>query len=253
MAGSDMFARLFGVAKPILAMLHLRGDGPADVLDRALRETEILVDNGVDGIVVENYFGSRSDVEAVLARFAAEPPRVPYGVNVLDDGAASFALADRYAATFVQMDSIAGHLPPEQDVQFAASTEELRQSSAAVLLGGVRFKYQPVLSGNPLDVDLQLAMGRCDAVVVTGDLTGQETSPSKIRAFREVLGADFPLVVGAGVTAANCNEQLVLADAAIVGSSLKDTGEAAGAVSGQAVADFMAAVAQVRASGGGSS
>lgn len=237
----------FGVSKPILAMLHLKGDDPRDVLARAMRETEILLTNGVDALVVENYFGSRADVEAVLATLAAETLPVPFGINVLDDGRASFALADTYGAAFVQMDSIAGHLPADQDPGFAQSVADLRASSSALLLGGVRFKYQPVLSGNPLDVDLQLASRRCDAVVVTGDKTGHETSPLKIAQFRYVLGPQFPLVVGAGVTADNCHEQLLHADAAIVGSSLKDTGEASGDISPTAVAQFMDAVRQVRA------
>lgn len=239
--------KLLGTTKPILAMLHLQGDGPDDILQRALRETEILVANGVDGLVVEDYFGSRADVEAVLAAFAMDPPGVPYGVNVLDDGEASFALADKYEAAFVQMDSVAGHLPPEQDATFTAAVQALRSRSSAVLLGGVRFKYQPLLSGNPLDVDLQLARQRCDAVVVTGDRTGEQTSLAKIREFRALLG-DFPLVVGAGVTAQNCREQLEWTDAAIVGSSLKDTGNADGEVSAQAVAQFMSVVREVRGS-----
>lgn len=237
---------LLGVTKPILAMLHLQGDGREDILQRALRETEILVANGVDGLVVEDYFGSRADVEAVLVAFAKNPPGVPYGVNVLDDGAASFALADKYGAAFVQMDSVAGHLPPEQDAAFAAQTEAIRNKSQAILLGGVRFKYQPVLSGNPLDVDLRIATQRCDAIVVTGDRTGEQTSTAKIAEFRKVLG-DFPVVVGAGVTAQNCSEQLALTDAAIVGSWLKDSGQADGEVSARRVAEFMAAVRQVRA------
>ncbi len=238
---------LLGMTKPILAMLHLQGDGREDILERALRETEILVANGVDGLVVEDYFGSRADVETVLAVFAQDPPGIPYGVNVLDDGVASFALADKYGAAFVQMDSIAGHLPPEQDAEFAADIEAIRRESRAILLGGVRFKYQPILSGNSLEIDLKIATDRCDAVVVTGDRTGEQTSLAKIAEFREVLG-DFPLVVGAGVTARNCREQLALTDAAIVGSWLKDTGQADGEVSASRVAEFMATVRQARAS-----
>lgn len=238
---------LFGISKPILAMLHLKGEDPRDVLNRAMQETDILVSNGVDALVVENYFGSRADVETVLATLAAESLPVPYGINVLDDGPASFALADTYGAAFVQMDSVAGHLPADQDPGFAQSLADLRAKSSAVLLGGVRFKYQPVLSENPLDVDLHLASQRCDAVVVTGDKTGEQTSPLKIAQFRYVLGPQFPLVVGAGVTAENCHEQLLHTDAAIVGSSLKDTGEASGEISATAVAEFMDAVRQVRA------
>ena len=120
---------------------------------------------------MENYFGSRADVETVLATLAAESLPVPFGINVLDDGPASFALADTYGAAFVQMDSVAGHLPADQDPGFAHPSRtfgrRVRRCSRRV-----RFKYQPVLSENPLDVDLHPASQRCDAVVVTGDKTG---------------------------------------------------------------------------------
>jgi predicted TIM-barrel enzyme len=50
------------------------------------------------------------------------------------------------------------------------------------------------------------------------------------------------------VTAQNCREQLEWTDAAIVGSSLKDTGNADGEVSAEAVAQFMSVVREVRGS-----
>lgn len=237
---------VFDQPKPVLAMLHLKGEGTADVIERALREIEILTANGVDALVVENYFGTVADVEAVLARLAADPPAIPYGVNVLDDGPTSFELAHKYGAGFVQMDSVAGHLPPQQDEPFAAMIERLRADHDLLLLGGVRFKYQPVRSGNPLAVDLELAQQRCDAVVVTGDYTGQPTSGTKIQQFRDVLGGDFPLIVGAGVTAENCAEQLRVCDAAIVGSSLKAGGDASAEICASAVQRLMAAVRRVR-------
>lgn len=242
-------ARVFNQPKPIMAMLHLKGTGRADIVARALREVEILVDGGIDALVVENYFGGVDDAQEVLARLAADPPPVPYGVNVLDDGPTSFALAGRYGARFVQMDSVAGHLPPADDASFAQMLAELRAGSDALLLGGVRFKYQKVLSSNPVDVDLRIAMDRCDAVVVTGDHTGEQTPVEKITRFREVLGPDFPLVIGAGVTVDNCAQQLALGDAAIVGSSLKAGGRAEEDVSAGAVTRFMDVVRAVRADG----
>jgi hypothetical protein len=245
-AVATRLAEVFSVPKPILGMLHLKGSDRADVVSRALREADILVANGIDGLVVEDYFGSVGDVEAVLERFAAMPPGAPYGVNVLDDGPPSFALADRYGAAFVQMDSVAGHLGPEDDAAFAAELAGLRANGGPLLLGGVRFKYQPVLSGNAVEVDLREAVRRCDAVVVTGPGTGMETSMEKVRAFRAVLGPRFPLVVGAGLTAENCGEALAVADAAIVGSSLKDTLAADGDVSAARIAPLMAAVCAVR-------
>lgn len=236
----------FGQPKPILGMLHLKGDGPADIVGRAVREAEILVANGIDAVVVENYYGTVEDVERVLARLSAADQPIRFGVNVLDDGLASYALADRYGATFVQMDSIAGHLPPADDPQFARQIAAARERSAALLLGGVRFKYQPVLSGNSLETDLLVATERCDAVVVTGDGTGMETSLAKIEQFRSILGPAFPLVVGAGVTADNCEPSLTVADAAIVGSSLKDTRTAEGEIAAARVVELMDVVHRVR-------
>jgi predicted TIM-barrel enzyme len=243
---STRFADAFSVRKPILGMLHLKGEDPDDILDRAVREIHILIANGVDALVVEDYYGTISDVERVLARLASSRPTVPYGVNVLDDGIASFALADAYGAAFVQMDSIAGHLTNEEDGPFAQEIARVRDRSSAALLGGVRFKYQPVQSGNSVAVDLRTAMTRCDAVVVTGSGTGVETSLSKVQEFRDVLGSAFPLVVGAGVNTSNCRQALRISDGAIVGSSLKDTLTAAGEVSAANVAELMDAVRIVR-------
>lgn len=246
------FASVFAVYKPILGMLHLKGHAlRADIVARALRESEIMVANGIDGLIVEDYYGSAQDVEAVLERLATTPPGVPYGANVLDDGPASFALADRYGARFVQMDSVSGHLSAADDQAFAADHARWRERSSVLLLGGVRFKYQPVLSGNPLEVDLRVATGRCDAVVVTGPGTGMETSAHKRPArVPRRPGLGVPLIVGAGMTPENCADTLAIADAAIVGSSLKDTLEADGDISGARVAELIAAVRTIRDASG---
>ena len=65
-----------------------------------------------------------------------------------------------------------------------------------------RFKHCPYLSGRSLKEDLEIAMTRCDAIAVSQDETGQETSMDKIQEFRNIIG-DFPLIVGAGMTADN--------------------------------------------------
>ena len=112
-------------------------------------------------------------------------------------------------------------------------------------MGGVRFKYQPVLSENSVEEDLKIAMTRCDAVCVTQDATGQETSMVKIRQFREGLG-DFPLIIGAGVTPANVEEQFKIADGAIVGSFFKDSYKDDGELSADHVKEMMDAVKRIR-------
>lgn len=236
----------FRTPKPILGMLHLGGSDRAERLAIARQEVETLVTGGVDAVVVENYFGDADDVEAVLAWLAAERPPAVVGVNVLHDYQRAFDLAARYGAGFIQIDSVAGHLPPDDDAAFADELAGLRARSSAWLLGGVRFKYQPVRSGRSLKADLRLGMARCDALVVTGEATGQATDLAKVRAFREIVGDDFPLLIGAGMTAGNCREQLLRADGAIVGSFFKDTYRDDGRVDGRHVAELMAIVESVR-------
>ena len=59
-----------------------------------------------------------------------------------------------------------------------------RSRYSGYIIGGVRFKHQPYLSGRSLEDDLKSAMTRCDAIAVSQDETGQETSMEKILEFR---------------------------------------------------------------------
>ena len=119
-----------------------------------------------------------------------------------------------------------------------------QENSPAVILGGVRLKNQPVLSGNSLEEDLHRAMRRGDGIIVTGRATGVETEIEKISTFREIIG-DFPLIVGAGVRASNCVEQLRIADGAIIGSSLKTDGDVHGDLERSRVAELVRLVRQL--------
>ena len=57
---------VFGVDKPIIGMLHMTGYGRDRILENAKREIEIMYRNGVNAVLVENYFGDRVDVENAL-------------------------------------------------------------------------------------------------------------------------------------------------------------------------------------------
>ena len=216
---------VFGVEKPIIGMLHLSGYGREQVLENARREIEIMYRNGVNAVLVENYFGDRVDVENALKYLQATHPDKVYGVNMLGFPEMAFEMARKYGAKFVQMDSVCGHLEPNYEKSFLKKLDAMRGHGDIFLLGGVRFKYQPYRSGRSLEEDLKLGMERCDAIVVTGEGTGISTDLEKIRTFRSILG-DFPLIVGAGMTAETAQEQLTFSDGAIVGSYFKEYGEA---------------------------
>lgn len=234
------FRQYLKTNKPVIGMLHLAGGGGAATVQRALRETGIYLRNGVDAVLVENYFGSAADCESVLAALQERMPEAVYGVNILGDDARAFRLAARYCARFIQIDSVCGHFPPDRDAELARELAGLREQYGVPVLGGVRFKYQRVCSGRSLEEDLRLGMERCDAVVVTGEGTGQATPLGKIRVFRRILG-DFPLVAGAGVTESTVRETLSLCDGAIVGSWFKERHDVEGKVCAEHVRAFMEA------------
>jgi predicted TIM-barrel enzyme len=115
------------------------------------------------------------------------------------------------------------------------------------VIGGVRFKYKPVCSGNDLETDLRIGMERCHAIAVTGEGTGMDSPTQKIIDFRKIVG-NFPLVVAAGMTADTVFEKLSLGDAAIVGSTFKDTRKDTGDGCAAHVREFMDKVRELRAS-----
>lgn len=240
------FLKIFKNKKPIFGMLHLKGNNDEEVFERAKKEIDIYRENGIDAVIVENYYGNYYQMEKVLDYLnTSKFENLIYGVNCLNVDVMGFELASRYNASFVQFDSVAGHLKERDDYTYEAFINKYRKESKAFILGGVRFKYQPYLSGRSLEEDLKIGMSRCDAIVVTQDATGQETSMEKIKEFRKIIG-DFPLVIGAGVTADNCIEQLSVGDAAIVGSYFKDTYKDSGDVDGTHVKKLLDTLKEIR-------
>jgi predicted TIM-barrel enzyme len=239
--------RVFKTGKPVIGMLHLRGETDEDKFDIACTEADQLAAGGVDAVLVEDYFGSPEVVEKVLAYLQAERPDITYGVNILDDYERTFAAAAAYGAKFVQLDAVAGQLPPDEDPAFAERLAQLRESTQVLILGGVRFKYQPVRSGRTLEEDLALGVQRCDVIVVTGPGTGIETDPGKIQKFRELVGPDYPLFVGAGVTVDNAAAQLEHTDGAIIGSYFKQEHRDSEALEPEYVASLMSTIRSIRA------
>ena len=240
-----MFLDTFPVKKPVFGMLHFKGDSRKDKLERCLREAEIYRENGVDAMIVEDYFGDSDDVRAGL-EMLSQKGGFTLGVNVLDNWELSWEYAKEYGARFIQVDSVAGHLTPKEDIPYGEMIDRYMKEGGMYVIGGVRFKYKPVCSGNDVETDLRIGMKRCHAIAVTGEGTGMDSPTQKIIDFRNIVG-DFPLVVAAGMTVDTVFEKLSLADAAIVGSTFKDTRKDTGDVCAAHVKEFMDKVFELRA------
>ena len=239
------FREVFKTPKPIIGVLHLKGDTEQDIHDRAKREIAAYLEGGLDGILAEDYFGPYPQLEWALDYLQQNRPGVPVGVNCLNFDSLNYRLARQYGCDFLQLDSVVGHVKPRDEASLDAFFGLENPRTDALVLGGVRFKYQPVLSEKSLTEDVQTAKKRCGAICVTGDGTGQQTPLEKLKEFR-LLAGDFPLVICSGLTADNCTEQLQIADGAVVGSFFKDTGKDTGDVDVSKVRALMEKVKALR-------
>ncbi len=244
---SSLFHSLFPHPKPIIGMIHLAGDDP---VDRAVQELQIYAEEGLEGTIIENY-SPHSSAELVqeTLRFAAgyfSHTRLVFGINILpNEFEVAIPMAAKYGAGFVQLDYIAGAYEGDKQINVGAYERMRRQFPGISVLGGVWPKYYHPRPGSLLSIDVAVGKARADAIVVTGERTGQETPLEKVREFRRILGK-YPLIVGAGLNPRNVYEQLSVADGGIVGSTFKPDGDTNAPVERLLVRAFMEEVRRVR-------
>jgi membrane complex biogenesis BtpA family protein len=268
----DSLHELFGVKNPIIGMVHLwplpgapgySGYGMETILDQARRDTEALLEGGVDGLIVENmwdlpfYAGSDVHIEAVTAQAVAarevvEMADVPVGVNVIHNGwQAELAIAVAAGLDFVRVCILTGaRLWDTGDLDHGCAANLLRRrkelgAEHLKLFADVDKKHSVPFPGLDLETHIEWTeFYRADALIVSGRMTGDAPPLEKVRRAKEA--ATRPILMGSGTTAENITEFLTYADGAIVGSSLKVDGVAENPVDVERVRRYMAAVWSVR-------
>ncbi len=168
------------------------------------------------------------------------------GINILpNDYQLAFELADEFNGDFIQLDFVAGTYWNNKFINESHYNEIKSKYSDVIVLGGVWPKYYNPIEGSVLKDDIETAMKRAEAIVVTGKGTGKQTPLDKIQEFKNVLGS-HPLIVGAGLTPANVGEQLTIADGAIVGSCFKTANLTTQKIQINLVKQFMDEVNKIR-------
>lgn len=233
--------------KEIIGMIHLAGP---DVVAKALEEIDIYAQEGLSGVIIENYHGNLSEVRQVLSKLTMNLPLIRIGINILpNEFEEAFALAQQFPiVSFIQLDYIAGHYGAGDKVIELDADKfiEVSMSTRAVeVYGGVWPKYYNPIKESILSVDIFDAMFLGNAVVVTGEGTGYETPLDKIKQFNELIDGKSKLIVGAGLTAQNVKEQLQYANGGIVGSAFKPNGRTGQMVDRDLVREFMNAVKEI--------
>jgi len=214
-------------------------------LDRALQDAQVLLDTGFDAILMENMHDfpplreadMGPEVPAYLAVIGRElrrlaPPGIPVGIQVLF-AAHRVAVAVALAAglDFLRAEAWTyGHLSDKGWVEAsAATTLRYARSIQAEGLGiwaDVKKKHASHAATADLSLEeiaATLRLHGASAAILTGGSTGVAPDPADFSRVR--AACDLPLVLGSGLTVQNAPEFAALADACIVGSSLKKDGK----------------------------
>lgn len=259
---------LFGVEKPIIALLHLRalpgdplygGDMEA-VVDQARKDLHALQDGGVDGVLIANEFSlpyqPKADMVTVgsmgyLVGKLKEDIRIPFGVNVVLNPLASLELAAATGANFIRS-AFTGTYMGENGVTTTDVAATIRRKKALGLDDlKLLFKVNPESDAYLVHRDIKVVaksiLFHCapDALCVSGASAGSETSTDIISEVRSVAG-DVPVFCNTGCNAKTAVEKLSHSDGACVGTTFKKDGKFENNVDSARVVEFMEIVRSFR-------
>jgi hypothetical protein len=234
----------------LIGMVHLpplpgspRWEGSMErAIASALADARALVDNGMDAVIVENY----GDVPFTAGRVAASTvsamtviaqeirralPATPLGVNVLkSDPRSALAVATAVGARFIRVNVLAGAVVADQGIVQTDAYDLLRDRRLlgvdVAIFADVQGKHAVPLA--PVELEQQArdlaSRSLADGLVVSGRATGDATPIDDLKRVRSAV-PDVPILVGSGVTPETAADLLSLADALIVGTSLKRDGD----------------------------
>lgn len=262
---------LFGVEKPVIALLHLRampgdplftrGSTIDDTYLCARQELLALQEGGVDGVLIANEFSlpyekkiSHVTVAAmgyVIGKLKSDMT-IPFGVNIVSNPIATIDLAAATGAHFCRS-TFTGAYVGESGVVDTDISATLRRKMALgldelKLLYKVNPESDVYLAQRPLEHITKSLIFHCfpDAICVSGASAGTETDSDLIVRVKAVSG-QTPVFCNTGCTAENIQSKLAVSDGACVGTAFKAQGKFANFVDPLRVEDFMRRVKAYRA------
>jgi len=251
---------IFGRDKALVGMVHV-GALPgtpfaestiAELADGAAAEARILDETGFDAVMIENmhdrpyvWGGHGAEITAAmtavgLAVRAATSKRL--GVQVLAGGhLEALAVALAIGAAFIRCENfVFAEVADEGLVARGVAGQLLRErrrlgADHIAVLADIQKKHaaHAVTADVPIGEHAEAAeFFGADGVIVTGRATGRGADLGDLRAVR--AATRLPVAVGSGVTPETVGEILGVADAVIVGSSIKAGGVWSGPVDAEA-------------------
>ncbi|MEM6371446.1 MAG: BtpA/SgcQ family protein [Pseudomonadota bacterium] len=261
------FKRVFGAKKPVIGMVHIGAlpgtplfDPDLDLVAAARADLLALQTAGFDAVMFGNENDRPYEIKvdtASTARMAAiigELQRditVPFGVNVLWDPMSTVALGAATGAQFVReiftgsYASDMGSWTPDAGAAMRYRNRLGRADMA--MLFNISAEFAHSLDQRPLPDRARSAVFSSipDAVLVSGQITGEAAALSDLEAVKAVL-PDIAVMANTGVKHDTVADVLRVADGCIVGSSLKVDGNTWKAVDPDRAHDFMDRVRRLR-------
>ena len=261
---------LFKVKKPIIAMGHFLAlpgdpgynpkDGMEKIVEKARSDLLALQNGGVDAVMFSNEASLPylTQVEPItigsMARVIAElfsDIKIPFGVNVLWDPRASLDLAMATGASFVR-EIFTGVYGSDFGLWNTNCGEVIRHQHK-IGAQDIRLLYNIVPEaasyvGHRAVGDIARSTvfnTQPDALCVSGLTAGAETSAQTLRQVKEAV-PDTIVFANTGVRLSNVQEQLAIADGAVVGTAFKEDGHIWNAVDPRRVKEFMQVVKELR-------
>lgn len=254
---------MFGTEKPIIAMCHfdpMPGDPSYDaerglpwIIERVRSNLRALQDGGVDAVMFSNesslpYLTKVEPITYVtMARVIGEilhEVKVPHGVNVLWDPTATIDLAVATSSLFVR-EIFSGVYASDFGLWNTNAGEVVRHQHR-IQGGKVRLLYNIVPEaaaylGTRTVADIARSTvfnDRPDALCVSGLTAGIPSAADSIRQVKAVV-PQTPIFANTGVRLENIEEQLAVADGAVVGTTFKRDGYIWNEVDAARVREFM--------------
>lgn len=242
------FHDVFSAPKVIIGLSHLPplpdypdSPGIASLRAHVLDDLRRLQHGGFDGILIENEYDRPHRVLAeqatidsmmeVTGSVTREAEKIVVGCEILlNDPRASLDVARACGARFIRTDYFVDRMSRPQYGEFEIDPEGLidyREETGAadvLIMADIQVKYATMLEDRSLQESARLAcLKGADAIVVTGDETGDAPTLQQLRQARSGViasGFDIPVLIGSGLAADNALELLAECEGAIVGTAL---------------------------------
>ena len=258
---AENFKRVFGDGKPVIGMVHLgalpgsplydRERGLDGVVSAAAKDLAALQAAGFDAVLFGNENDRPYEFEVDRASTATmayvigqlrSKIAVPFGVNMLWDPMSTIALAAATGADFIR-EIFTGTYASDMGPWTPNAGKAMRYRNRLgrgdlAMLYNVSAEFAYSLDERPLPDRARSASFSSipDAVLVSGQITGEAAAISDLEAVKAVL-PDTPVLANTRVKHETVANVLKVADGCIVGSSLKVDGNTWNAVDPERAAD----------------